>query len=56
MIEDDKTEFRHLVTSEKLDGGHEQDLVRIRYQGVKKDSPEFQTVHEGIDKVRLPLW
>ncbi|GAA5952650.1 hypothetical protein JCM21900_006060 [Sporobolomyces salmonicolor] len=44
------TEFRHLVTSEKLDGGHEHDLVRIRYQGVQKASPEFQTVHEGFDK------
>jgi len=52
MVEDD-TEFRHLVTSEKLDGGHEQDLVRIRYQGVQKTSPEFMTVHEGIDKVGL---
>ncbi|GAA5859573.1 hypothetical protein JCM8547_006147 [Rhodosporidiobolus lusitaniae] len=46
----EKDEFRHLVTSDKLDGGHEQDLVRIRYQGVQKTSPEFQTVHEGFDK------
>ncbi|GAA6031882.1 hypothetical protein JCM8097_003317 [Rhodosporidiobolus ruineniae] len=45
-----KNEFRHLVTSEKLEGGHEQDLVRIRYQGVQKTSPEFMTVHEGFDK------
>lgn len=44
------SEFRHLLTSEKLEGGHEHDLVRIRYQGVQKDSPEFQTVHEGFDK------
>ncbi|KWU46731.1 hypothetical protein RHOSPDRAFT_14825 [Rhodotorula sp. JG-1b] len=44
------SEFRHLLTSEKLEGGHEQDLVRVRYQGVQKDSPEFQTVHEGFDK------
>ncbi|GAA6061937.1 hypothetical protein JCM10212_001505 [Sporobolomyces blumeae] len=44
------TEFRHLVTSEKLDGGHAQDLVRVHYRGVDKDSPEFQTVHEGFDK------
>ncbi|BGP36549.1 Vacuolar protein sorting-associated protein 13 [Rhodotorula kratochvilovae] len=45
-----QSDFRHLVTSEKLEGGHEQDLVRIRYQGVQKTSPEFQTVHEGFDK------
>ncbi|GAA5898641.1 hypothetical protein JCM6882_000886 [Rhodosporidiobolus microsporus] len=45
-----KNEFSHLVTSEKLDGGHAQDLVRIRYQGVQKTSPEFMTVHEGFDK------
>ncbi|GJN91455.1 hypothetical protein Rhopal_004478-T1 [Rhodotorula paludigena] len=45
-----QSDFRHLVTSEKLEGGHEQDLVRIRYQGVQKASPEFQTVHEGFDK------
>ncbi|GAA5827080.1 hypothetical protein JCM11251_002234 [Rhodosporidiobolus azoricus] len=45
-----KNEFSHLVTSEKLSGGHEQDLVRIRYQGVQKASPEFMTVHEGFDK------
>lgn len=44
------SEFRHLLTSEKLEGGHAQDLVRVRYQGVQKDSPEFQTVHEGFDK------
>jgi vacuolar protein sorting-associated protein 13A/C len=50
MVDDD-TEFRHLVTSEQLGGGHEADLVRIRYQGVQKASPEFMTVHEGIDKV-----
>lgn len=50
IVEDD-TEFRHLVTSEKLDGGHQADLVRIRYQGVQKTSPEFMTVHEGVDKV-----
>ncbi|ORY90221.1 hypothetical protein BCR35DRAFT_261800 [Leucosporidium creatinivorum] len=50
MVEND-TEFRHLVTSEKLDGGDHQDLVRIRYQGVQKASPEFMTVHEGIDKM-----
>ncbi|GAA6006460.1 hypothetical protein JCM10207_004941 [Rhodosporidiobolus poonsookiae] len=45
-----KNEFRHLVTSEKLEGGHVQDLVRVRYQGVQKASPEFMTVHEGFDK------
>ncbi|GAA5969299.1 hypothetical protein JCM11641_007543 [Rhodosporidiobolus odoratus] len=45
-----KNEFRHLVTSEKLEGGHAQDLVRIRYQGVQKNSPDFMTVHEGFDK------
>jgi len=50
-IGEQESDFRHLVTSEKLDGGHVQDLVRIRYQGVDKDSPEFQTVHEGFDKV-----
>lgn len=50
MVEDD-TDFRHLITSEQLGGGHEADLVRIRYQGVQKASPEFMTVHEGIDKV-----
>ncbi|GAA5925213.1 hypothetical protein JCM10213_008734 [Rhodosporidiobolus nylandii] len=53
-IEDKMTEqkgdFRHLVTSEKLDGEHVQDLVRIHYQGVQKTSPEFMTVHEGFDK------
>ncbi|GAA5849449.1 hypothetical protein JCM5353_001982 [Sporobolomyces roseus] len=49
-IGEQESEFRHLVTSEKVDGGHVQDLVRIRYQGVDKDSPEFQTVHEGFDK------
>lgn len=51
---DDQTEFRHLVTSKKLDrddGTQVQDLVRIRYQGVQKTSPEFMTVHDGIDKV-----
>lgn len=47
MVEE-QTEFRHLVTS---GGEQEQDLVRIRYQGVQKASPEFMTVHEGIDKV-----
>jgi vacuolar protein sorting-associated protein 13A/C len=46
----EKNEFRHLVTSDQLGGGHEQDLVRIRYQGVQKASPEFMTVHEGFDK------
>lgn len=46
----DKNEFRHLVTSDQLDGGEVQDLVRIRYQGVQKASPEFMTVHEGFDK------
>ncbi|KAK4050444.1 Vacuolar protein sorting-associated protein 13 [Microbotryomycetes sp. JL201] len=45
------TDFRHLITSEKLGGGHDQDLVRVRYQGVQKTSPEFMTVHEGIDKL-----
>ncbi|KAK4052926.1 Vacuolar protein sorting-associated protein 13 [Microbotryomycetes sp. JL221] len=49
MVEND-TDFRHLITSE-LGGGHEQDLVRVRYQGVQKTSPEFMTVHEGIDKL-----
>lgn len=52
-IVDDKTEFRHFITSKKLgaaDGTQAQDLVRIRYQGVQKISPEFMTVHEGIDK------
>lgn len=55
MVED-QTEFRHLVTSKKLDPNDEgqvQDLVRIRYQGVQKASPEFMTVHDGIDKVRF---
>lgn len=49
---DDRNEFRHLVTSKKLDmaGEQAQDLVRIRYQGVQKLSPEFMTVHEGVDK------
>lgn len=53
MVDDDN-EFRHLVTSEKMNGdeGKGQDLVRIRYQGVQKDSPEFMTVYEGVDKVR----
>lgn len=50
-IGEQDSEFRHLVTSEKLDGSHSQDLVRVRYQGVQKDSPEFMTVHEGFDKV-----
>lgn len=50
---DTQNEFRHLITSKKLDDGRQaQDLVRIRYQGVQKASPEFMTVHEGIDKVR----
>lgn len=53
MVEDG-TDFRHLITSE-LDEGKNVDLVRIRYQGVQKTSPEFMTVHEGIDKVRLRL-
>ncbi|BGP21450.1 Vacuolar protein sorting-associated protein 13 [Rhodotorula toruloides] len=44
------SDFRHLLTSEKLEGGHEHDLVRVRYQGVQKNSPEFMTVHEGFDK------
>ncbi|KAL7343935.1 hypothetical protein BJY59DRAFT_711306 [Rhodotorula toruloides] len=44
------SDFRHLLTSEKLEGGHEHDLVRVRYQGVQKSSPEFMTVHEGFDK------
>lgn len=55
---DEQTEFRHLVTSKKLgvgevgtNGATGQDLVRIKYQGVQKASPEFMTVHEGIDKV-----
>jgi vacuolar protein sorting-associated protein 13A/C len=51
---DEQNEFRHLVTSKQLDavdGEQGQDLVRIRYQGVQKVSPEFMTVHEGIDKV-----
>lgn len=59
MVEHQETEFRHLVTSKKLgdnnnnnnNGNVEQNLVRIRYQGVQKISPEFMTVHEGIDKV-----
>ncbi|GAA5995177.1 hypothetical protein JCM5350_001861 [Sporobolomyces pararoseus] len=49
-IGEQDSDFRHLVTSEKLDGSHAQDLVRVRYQGVQKDSPEFMTVHEGFDK------
>ncbi|KDE03795.1 hypothetical protein MVLG_05736 [Microbotryum lychnidis-dioicae p1A1 Lamole] len=44
-------EFRHLVTSEELSGAHGKDLVRIQYRGVQKVSPEFMTVHEGIDKM-----
>lgn len=52
---DDQTEFRHLVTS-KLDQAEEKDLVRIRYQGVQKTSPEFLTIHEGIDKVSEVVW
>lgn len=53
---DDQTEFRHLITSKQLKSGGEeaQDLVRIRYQGVQKISPEFMTVYEGIDKVGCP--
>lgn len=52
---DDQTEFRHLVTS-KLEQGEEKDLVRVRYQGVQKASPEFLTIHEGIDKVSEVSW
>lgn len=49
---DEGSEFRHLVTSKKLEDDRQaQDLVRIRYQGVQKISPEFMSVHEGIDKV-----
>ncbi|SCV68005.1 BQ2448_126 [Microbotryum intermedium] len=44
-------EFRHLVTSEELSGAHGKDLVCIQYRGVQKISPEFMTVHEGIDKM-----
>ncbi|KAM0749832.1 hypothetical protein T439DRAFT_348604 [Meredithblackwellia eburnea MCA 4105] len=53
MVDDD-TEFRHLVTSKQLEdaseNGQVQDLVRIRYQGVQKTSPEFMTVHDAFDK------
>lgn len=49
MVEE-QNEFSHLVTS-KLEEGEAKDLVRIRYQGVQKASPEFMTVYEGIDKV-----
>lgn len=54
MIEDDAV-FNQLVTSKQLTDstGPVQDLVRIRYQGVQKASPEFMTVHEAFDKVRL---
>lgn len=52
MIENGKAS-RPLVSSD-LNGDHqskpEHDLVRIKYAKVQKDSPEFQTVWEGVDQ------
>lgn len=45
-------EFQRLITSEQIgeDDQVQEDLVRVKYIQVKRNSPEFQTVYGGIEK------
>lgn len=47
---DDSTDFRHLLTSGDSES---ENLFHVRYHGINKESPEYMTVYEGIDKVSL---
>lgn len=41
-----------LISSDQTSdhAGHDHDLIRFKYSRVQKDSPEFQTVYEGVDQ------
>lgn len=54
MVEE-SSRFQQLVTSDLDHAGKHgtTDLVRIRYARVQPDSPEFMTVHEGNNQVKL---
>lgn len=54
MVEE-SSRFQQLVTSDLDHAGKygTTDLVRIRYARVQPDSPEFMTVHEGNNQVKL---
>jgi hypothetical protein len=49
---DNGAAFHRLVTSDDQHGDKARDLVRIKYFRVQPNSPEFMTVHEGVNQVR----
>lgn len=55
MVEE-TSHFTQIVTSDAHDGiGETADLVTIKYARVQPDSPEFMTVHEGNNQVRVNI-
>ncbi|KAL2125638.1 hypothetical protein VTJ04DRAFT_2003 [Mycothermus thermophilus] len=50
FVENSPAEFKSIVSSGDMeDRGAEKELVHIKFCRVKKESPEFMSVHEGIE-------
>ncbi|KAL1410608.1 Vacuolar protein sorting-associated protein 13 [Vanrija albida] len=49
MVEQGKAQ-RPLLSSAEVDNTSDQKLIKVKYHRVQKESPDFMTVHEGVDQ------